>query len=464
MKSSLSYKIVLPLVLGIIASLAIMVYAELGYRRLEVANERMAAALEMQVSLHEVLALVVTAETAQRGYMLTNNSEYLQPYVEALPKIDAPLSHLRELLRTNGTKEQRESVARFNNLIGKKLAEMEAVIVLYQMEGMDAAQRLINTGIGKRTMEGIRVEVDAMSTTHRQQLDDATRRWSADIAFGRLGMEMITAFTVALLLIVWLLARRDAQKSEERRLSVLQEKQRLESIVNERTAELSELSNHLQAVREDEKAKLSRNIHDELGGILVSAKMDVAWVESRLKGRDPESAVKLVRALQVLDDGVEIKRRIIEELRPTLLDNLGLSAALDWQVREICKRADLKCEVSTPADDSAIDPQIAIALYRILQEALTNVTKYARAKLVNVDLGVSDGTVTLIIEDDGIGITDGAQNNRLSHGIVGMRQRVKALSGEFSIGRRPEGGTIIEINVPLGKQDHTEPTTAPALA
>ena len=190
-------------------------------------------------------------------------------------------------------------------------------------------------------MDDIRADVDTMVATHRRQLDEATTRWAMDIEFARVGMWLMTAFTVALLLVVWLLSRRDAQQREARRLDAQQERRRLEFVVEERTAELSELSNHLQVVREEEKSKLARDIHDELGGILVSAKMDVAWVEKRMKGRDAESTVKLERVLQALDDGVQIKRRIIEELRPTLLDNLGLSAALDWQVHEICDRAGL---------------------------------------------------------------------------------------------------------------------------
>jgi signal transduction histidine kinase len=287
-----------------------------------------------------------------------------------------------------------------------------------------------------------------MVTTHRHQVDEATSRWANDIAFARVGMQTVTALTVALLLVVWLLARRDGRQHEMRRLHTQQEKQRLEALVEERTVEMSELSNHLQDVREDEKSKLARDIHDELGGILVSAKMDVAWAEKRIKSRDPEAASKLERALEALDNGVDIKRRIIEELRPTLLDNLGLSAALDWQVHEICDRASLQCAIETPEDDSTIPPAVSITLYRILQEALTNIVKYARAKHVSVDLGVTEDTITLLIEDDGIGIPEGAQNNLLSHGIAGMRQRVRALHGEFAISRGVERGTIIEVNLP----------------
>jgi signal transduction histidine kinase len=445
-------KIVLPLVLGIVASLAIAVYAELGYRRLEVANRQMAVALEMQATLNETLALVVDAETGQRGYLLTGKEEYLAPYTSALPKMDGAFSRLRELLVQNGSAEQRDALGRLNGLVGKKLAEMEASIALYKKDGPQAAQSLLDTGIGRRAMDAIRTEVEGMSAARRKQVEDATARWSSDIAIGRLGMEAMTAFTVLLLLVVWFLARRDAQTREQRRRIAVEDKRRLESEVEDRTAELSELSSYLQKVREDEKSKLARDIHDELGGILVSAKMDVAWVEERMKKKDPEMSAKLERALQALDDGVQIKRRIIEELRPTLLDNLGLSAALDWQVHEICDRAGITATVATPADDSTILPQISIALYRILQEALTNIVKYAKAKNVNVDLGLDTETVTLLIEDDGVGIPADAQNNLLSHGIAGMRQRVRALHGEFSIARRPEGGTMIEVNIPLGRE------------
>ncbi len=215
-------------------------------------------------------------------------------------------------------------------------------------------------------------------------------------------------------------------------------------------------------MREEEKSKLARDIHDELGGILVSAKMDVAWVEKRMKSRDAESAVKLERALQALDDGVQIKRRIIEELRPTLLDNLGLSAAIDWQVHEICNRAGLKCTIATPPDESAIPPSASIAIYRIVQEALTNIVKYARARSVNVDLRMSGDTLTLLIEDDGVGISPGAQSNHLSHGIAGMRQRVRALHGEFAIARRAEGGTMIEVIIPIAPTPSTLDAPEPA--
>jgi signal transduction histidine kinase len=217
--------------------------------------------------------------------------------------------------------------------------------------------------------------------------------------------------------------------------------------VSARTEELSELSTYLQTVREEEKSRLSRDIHDELGGILVGAKMDVAWAAQRCKGAMPEAAEKLERALAILDEGVEMKRRIIEELRPTLLDNLGISSAIDWQVRQTCERAGLQCELNLA--EIELPPEVSIAIYRIVQEALTNIVKYASARNVDVELlGDAEG-VSLIVHDDGGGLPAGVESNRLSHGIVGMRQRVRALNGTFKIGSRPGTGTTIEVFIPL---------------
>jgi hypothetical protein len=460
-KSVLPYKIVIPLILGIVATVAVAINAELGFRRLAAANQQGAVALEMQANLLEMLNLIVDAETAQRGYLLTGKDEYLQPYRAAAAKIDETFHRLRELMVSHGTMEQRDTLGRINRLVGKRISEIEASIALYKQGDSALSQALMDTGIGRRTMDEIRAEADALIATHHGQFEAAAKRWSGDIGFARVGMETLTAATVAHLLIIWFLARRDAQQQEDRRRSVQLDKQRLEALVEERTAALSELSNYLQVVREEEKSKLARDIHDELGGILVSAKMDVAWVEQHLKDGDPKAMAKLARAQQALDDGVQIKRRIIEQLRPTLLDNLGLSAAIEWQVHEVCDSAGLHCTIELPPDDASIDPHVSIALYRILQEALTNILKYARATHVNVDLGVADGVVTLLIEDNGIGIPDDVQDDRLSHGIAGMRQRVKGLRGEFSIRRRPEGGTRIEVNIPFDVARGPEPPGVP---
>jgi len=448
MQRVLPWKVYIPLVTGVVVSLAILAFAEFGYARLSDAQRRMAAALETETLLNEILTAVADAETGQRGFLLTGREEYLEPYRKALPRIEERYKRLRELVVFYGDPETLERSGRLNALIGKKLAEIDATLELYRKSGPDAALELLRTDLGRRSMDAVRAEAGAMTTKLRGQLGAGTERWYEDIRVARLGMQLMTAFTVALLLVVLVLARREFRHREDRRLFALEQQQKLEALVGERTAELSELSNHLHEVREEERAKLARDIHDELGGILVSAKMDLESVHRRVAALDPAAGERLARGMAALDSGVDVKRRIIEELRPTLLDNFGLQTALDWLVTEGCQRAGLDCELNLSADIRPSSEQ-AIAVYRIVQEALTNIVRHARAKSVSVDLLHDQNSWTLVVSDDGVGIADAASRNRLSHGISGMRQRARALGGEFSIRGRPGQGTVIEVTVPM---------------
>ena len=456
MKRLLPLRVLLPLALGVIVSLGVLGFAEIGYRRLEFANRAMSTALEMETAVNETLALIGEAESGQRGFLLTGDPSYLTPYKAALPKIDQTFARLRELVSNNGTAVMIDHAGQLNGLIGKKLNELESTLALNERSGREAAFQLIDTGLGQRLMNEIRSQAQSILDELRESSQRGGRRWTQDIEFGRVGMLTMTAFTIALLFVVWALARREISSREAKRRMLVEEQRRLEHEVATRTEELSELSTYLQTVREEEKSRLARDIHDELGGILVGAKMDVAWAAQRCKTALPEAAEKLNRAIAVLDEGVEMKRRIIEELRPTLLDNLGISSALDWQVRQACERAGLHCELNLA--DLELPSDAAIAIYRIVQEALTNITKYASARNVDVELlGDAEG-VSLIVHDDGAGLPAGVESNRLSHGIIGMRQRIRALNGTFKISSRPGSGTTIEVFIPLP----TPGTTTPA--
>ncbi len=450
-KPRLPLRVAFPLALGIILSIGILAFSEIGSRELQQVVESHTASLEMQTTLYEILGFVTDSETSQRGYLLTGKQEYLEPYKQARPKIEDRFRKLVALMIKEGTPAQRDQVTRISSLVGKKLGEIDATIALYDRSGRDVAFEWMNTGVGKQAMDELRNEIEALSADQRTSMSASDLRWKHDIDFARYSVQWLTACTVILLLVVWLLARREMRQQEERRKLLATESERLERDVRERTSELAELSTHLQTVREEEKARLSRDIHDELGGILVSAKMDVSSVAHSLAKHDPALARRLERALATLDDGVSMKRRIIEELHPTLLDNLGLGAAIDWQVHEVCDRAGLKYELNLAEDASDVPPGVGIALFRIVQEALTNVLKYAGAKNVTVDLMRDNEGISLIIRDDGIGLPERALRDTLSHGIAGMRQRVRALGGEFSIHGESRRGTQIEVWIPLSR-------------
>lgn len=230
----------------------------------------------------------------------------------------------------------------------------------------------------------------------------------------------------------------------------LAELQGLVALLAAQTASLASLSNFLQTDLEREKAALARELHDSLGGILTPAKMDLAWLEERLGG-DKQFGPRMKRLAALIDQGIDLKRRIIENLRPSLLDHLGLASALQWYVDEVCRAAHLDCRLHVTDRMERLPPEVEIAFYRLAQECLANVVKHARASHVDIWLDRADGKLRLAIVDDGVGIADPGHAGRLTHGLSGMAHRVHSMNGTFDISSVPGKGTRVEILVPIAR-------------
>ena len=211
---------------------------------------------------------------------------------------------------------------------------------------------------------------------------------------------------------------------------------------------LASLSKFLQMQSEREKAALARELHDQLGGLLTPAKMDLAWLEARL-GSDPQYAPKLQRLSKLIDEGIDLKRRIIEALRPSLLDHLGLATALQWHVDDACRAANVNCRMNFSDQVGRLPGDLEITLYRLVQEMVRNVVQHSRAKNIELDLAPDAGGLRLSVRDDGVGIEDVEAALR-SHGFSGMQQRVNGLGGTFELASAPGKGTKIDVFVPLG--------------
>jgi len=231
--------------------------------------------------------------------------------------------------------------------------------------------------------------------------------------------------------------------------------QRMERRVADRTEELSSLSAFLLTHYEREKASLARELHDALGGILTPAKMDLAWLEERL-AEDPQYGPRIKRLSSMIDQGIDLKRRIIENLRPSLLDHLGLASALSWYVDAACREAKLECRLDISERLERLPSDVEIALYRLVQESVGNIVKHARATHLDLTLERTETGLRLCVADDGIGIDDLERARRSSHGFAGMTHRVRSLSGSFKVNSRPGKGTRIEVFVPLQAQAATQ--------
>ncbi len=245
-------------------------------------------------------------------------------------------------------------------------------------------------------------------------------------------------------------ALREAEERAEHR--------RAEEQLRESHERLRALSVYLQSVREEERTRIAREVHDELGQALTSCKLDLSWLATKLP-KDQKPLVEKTKALSShIDTTIQMVRRIATELRPGILDHLGLVPTLEWQANEFQNRTGIKCEVRSNLREQQLEQDLRTAFFRIFQETLTNVIRHAGATQVTVDLNEHDGVLTLEVKDNGRGIARNEISNTRSMGLLGMRERAALLGGLFRIGRLTRGkGTRVSVSIPLMRPAAVEP-------
>ncbi len=214
-------------------------------------------------------------------------------------------------------------------------------------------------------------------------------------------------------------------------------------------AQLRNLSAHLQSAIEAERKQIAREIHDELGQTLTALKLDLAWLGKRLPEEYPDLHVQTNSLSALVDGTIQKVKTIATELRPGVLDNLGLTAAIEWQTEELRKRTGLNCQVHFEPSEIKLDSNRSIDIFRILQESLTNIVRHAQAANANVSLKKNGKHLHIEISDDGIGIKEEQIDDLRSIGLIGMRERVHSWGGEITITGRPQQGTTITVTIPL---------------
>ncbi|MBS1191207.1 MAG: domain S-box protein [Rhodocyclaceae bacterium] len=240
-----------------------------------------------------------------------------------------------------------------------------------------------------------------------------------------------------------------AIEREMREAAARREHRRAARELVESRRQLRELSSHLQSVREDERAHIARELHDQLGQMLTALKMDVAWVRGRSASAGEVVLDKLGDMATLIDQTIDSVRRISSDLRPVMLDDLGLRAALEWLVGDFRKRnEDVCCEILLALDDRPLEGRLATAVFRLVQECLTNVSRHAQASEVNVFAGSRDDGILVVVADNGRGLPEEPPRHG-GYGLLGMRERVEVLGGTFTINSIPGGGVTVEATLPL---------------
>jgi signal transduction histidine kinase len=417
---------------------------------LKAANALQAQTARVSDQLQHVNLLVTDAESSLRGYFLSGYSAYLGPLRSAHAQVAGEIEQLRGLLADNPS--QLTNLAQLDTLVRRRLDLMNEALDVYGQGGLPAVKTYAEVSDDRVRMDEIRLQVVIMAREQGELLAARSASfyreyWNAVL----LGLSINAAAICVIMLFYGLIRRSFAARLTAQR-ALEQANDQLESMVAVRTDQLSVLSRHLIRAAEDEKARLARELHDEMGANLTAIGIDLNTVSEELRAIRPELAAKLARARATLVDTVQLKRRIVEDLRPSLLDNMGLSAALHSYVEDYARVTGLECDalIECGPEVDVAGPTHAIALFRIAQEALNNIAKYARARSVIVHLACENGGVALEVIDDGIGIALEAVATPKSHGLLGMRERALLLGGSLKVERGVNGvGTCVSAWIPL---------------
>jgi signal transduction histidine kinase len=425
--------------------------AYLAYQHLEelkTNNDWVEHTWKVKDKLKDINLLIMDFENSLHSYFITNNEAYLLLWEMGQTKLERDFKELNSLVQDNPV--QIKNLAKLRALYDSKAKVFEQSVLRYKEFGITGMIELIKVGEGREIMEKIRSLDIVMETEENEALKARRQRFYTKYNDGLFFGAAVNSVALLVLILFYRLIYRSFHKQRgiENALKIANDN--LETTVLKRTEQLSVLSHHLLNVSEKEKAKLARELHDEMGSNLTAISMDISAVTQKLKDKEPELVKQLQRTKRALLDTVDLKRRIIEDLRPSMLDNLGLSASIKHYCEEVTARAGLSFISDFTEDFDTIDPAWSIALFRITQESLNNVIKYAQATEVKISLKRTDQGLWLKILDDGIGIRADEITKPRSHGILGMRERALLLGGSFYVRPGEKNlGTTVEAFIPF---------------
>lgn len=375
----------------------------------------------------DVEDLLIQADASMRGYLLTGRKSYLDPYLAAMGDLPGAITRM-EQIRPSGT--DLDDLSQLAQASRQKVAELNETMRIYG-KNHAAALTFSNSDQGRLVME------EAMQLVNRLQLElvrGITQQTLELEGYHWRGLVISLAggsFSFVLLCLSMLRLNRSFGQASE-----------LIQKVREGEHSYQLLADHAEVVREAERREMARRIHDEVGQALTATKLDLSMVERKLT--DPEVKAQLRSADESISSALEIVRGISMELRPAILDALGLFAAVEWQAAEFAKRASLDVRCFFPPKTSRYDPAVEVSMFRIVQEALTNVVRHARASKVEIRGDEEEG-LHLDIRDNGVGISKESLSDYRSMGLLGMKERARSVGGQLNVRPGSGGGTVVEV-------------------
>ncbi|MBB5190153.1 signal transduction histidine kinase [Silvimonas terrae] len=447
---TLGWRLQAGLALAVLLPVVAAVLCDTWIGQAEEDNASIVATHQRILAFQDLRSLLLEAESAQRGFLVNGDLQYQMNYDQTVPRIRALAGQMVDRyaeVPRNGPPRDARKVQQLSVEIGEKLSEMDIGVGYARNGDLERGRELVNTNRGFELAASIGRHIDELLSNEHTILEAERSARLRVVLYVRLAVA--TAWVLVLILnlgLLLLFSSLLAQKSRQAR-DMTQRHAVLDARINEKTDELKALSMDYQMGVERERAKLARDLHDELGSILTATKMDISWVQREIKEQYPAIFEKLKRTLRNLDQGIQFKRRVVQELHPSLLSTFGLIASVRSLAEDAGQRSNWQMELALPDDDTPIDETLALIIYRIVQESLSNAAKYAKAGKVSIGLMVDDEHMKLEIEDDGAGCDlDNLPGD--THGLQGIRHRATAIGGKVEFRSEPGKGLFTRVLLP----------------
>lgn len=436
---------VLPLALALAA--AVFGVTEVAYQDSNTTLTSLASRGAARSAIATVVRRTLDAETAHRGYLLTGRRDYLAPADAVAFDLAAAFATLKKHYHDKPALLGR--LAQLHARVEEKQSELALILRLFNAGQHERWRDLVLTDIGREKMDAVRTASEVLMTDEDEQVRAERAGILGTLRSSRLWLHGLT-FLSLLMLVSYIRKNSALNAARQGHAQDLQaERDELERQVGRRTAELTELAKHLQSAREDERSRLARELHDELGALLTAAKLDVARLRRTVGNATPGLHERMSHLDRTIEQGISLKRRIIENLHPSSISNLGLVAALEIQARDFGASANLRLILQL--EPVRLNDTAQMTVYRLVQESFTNIAKYAGATTVTVCLGGAGERVRVSVRDDGGGFNI-HQVAGSSHGLRGMRFRVEAAGGELRVSSEIGKGTAIDAWLPASAE------------